>query len=94
MVPLPFQGQLWSREVIATSERAWAVSLYGLYHGVGYTSLFVAQHRPAVFPLAWHEGKYAPYSVTILKNNTVPLAILSIYNGALAHIGEAPKGAL
>ena len=94
MVPLPVQPQFGVCEVISFDNGCLGlIALIGA-HGLGHLAIFIANHRPAVDPAHGRDCKYAPYPTTILEDDAIPVAILTIDDGALSHVGESTKIAL
>ena len=56
-----------------------------------HVAFLVANHGPAVEPANGRNREDTPYAATVLEDDAVPVAVLCIYDGALADIAEVAE---
>ena len=91
VVPLPVQAQLSSGEVVTADDVALWLSRLHHTHTVGNTAFLIAQQGPSVNPTAGHQRGNTAHTATVLEDNGIPVAILTVDNGTLSDIGETAK---
>ncbi len=94
VVPLPVQAQLVAVEAVARHQRhlAHTVVLHLSGHGGhhhGHFAVAVAQHGPSVNPTAGRQCEHTAHTATVLEDYTVPVAVGTVDDGALPHVGES-----
>ena len=91
MVPLPVQTEFGIREVIALHDGHLGLPTLVGQHRCGHLTVHIAKHRPSVDPTTGHHGKHTAHAPTILEDNTIPVAVRRIDDGALSLVGESSE---
>ena len=91
MVPLPVQAQVLAGKVITLHDGCHRLSAYQRSHAQGYPTFLIAQHGPSVNPSTGHQREHTSHTAAVLENDAIPIAILSVDNGALPHMRESTE---
>ena len=94
VVPLPLQAEFLIGKIVTADNMFLGLAVDQCTDTGGHQAFLVAQHRPSVNPPAGHQHRHTAYAPTVLEDDAVPVAILTIYDGALSHMGESTKGTL
>ena len=87
-MPLPFLLQC-AVEVVADHKWHVGFAKHWFAHCQRHSSLFVAYHRPSVYPSAWGECEHSSHSVAVLEYDSPPVALCVVDYGALSYVWES-----
>ena len=91
MVPLPEQSQLLRVEIIGAYDVGLGLPASVGAHLLGNLPVFIAQHRPAVYPANGRKRQHTAHAATVLEHDAIPVAFLGVNNSSLSQIREAAE---
>ena len=91
VVPLPLQRQLIAVKMVAIDYGFLLKSLHRNRHWIGNLTIPIGQDRPSVEPANGFERWCAPHSAAVLEDDTIPMSVGCIDNGALSHTAFTSK---
>ena len=91
MVPLPVQAEFGIVKVITIHDGGLWFAVLQRTHCIGHLAVLIAQHRPAIDPTTGHQGEHTTHTPAILEDDTIPVTVLCINDGALGFVGETTE---